>query len=36
MANPPSANLLANAFFQSPFEANEMFCLLNKFVIFTN
>ena len=23
-------------FFQSPFEANEMFCLLNKFVLFTN
>ena len=23
-------------FFQSTFEANEMFCLLNKFVIFTN
>ena len=23
-------------FSQSPFEANEMFCLLNKFVHFTN
>ena len=29
-------NLLANFFFQSTFEVNEMFCLLNKFVIFTN
>ena len=27
---------LANDFFQSPFEANEMFCLLNKFVLITN
>ena len=23
-------------FFQSPFEANEMFCLPNKFVLFGN
>ena len=23
-------------FFQSPFEANKMFCLANKFVLFTN
>ena len=23
-------------FFQSPFEANEIFCLLNKFVLFNN
>ena len=28
-----SANV--SFFFQSTFEANEMFCLLNKFVIFT-
>ena len=29
-------NSLANGFFQSPFEANKMLCLLNKFVLFTN
>ena len=27
---------MANGFFQSPFKANEMFCLPNKFVLFTN
>ena len=29
-------NFLTNSFFQSPFEANIMFCLFNKFVLFTN
>ena len=29
-------NLLANGFFQSPFEVNKIFCLPNKFVLFTN
>ena len=29
-------NSLANVCFQSPFEANEMFCLLKKYVHFTN
>ena len=29
-------NLLANGFFQSPFEANKLFCLLNKLVFFNN
>ena len=29
-------NFLTNGFFQSPFEANKMFCLPNKFVLFTN
>ena len=28
-------NSLANGFFQSPFEANEIFCLHNKFVLLT-
>ena len=27
---------LANGFFQSTFKANEIFCLLNKFVLFAN
>ena len=29
-------NSQANGFFQSPFEANEMFCLLNRLVLFNN
>ena len=29
-------NLLANGFLQSPFEANEVFCLPNRFGLFTN
>ena len=29
-------NLLANGFFQSPFEANKLFCFLNKLVFFNN
>ena len=29
-------NSLANVFFWTPFEANEKFCLLNKFNLFTN
>ena len=29
-------NSLANGFFQSPFEVNEMLCLLNRFALFTN
>ena len=31
-----NAQFTGECFFQSTFEANEMFCLLNKFVIFTN
>ena len=31
-----SFNSLANAFFQSPFEANRMFCLCNKLFLFNN
>ena len=29
-------NSLSKSFFQSSFEANKLFCLLNKFVLFTN